>query len=58
MYQKADGTGGAIACSIQSNNYITSTSVAHGLRPVFKLKNEIKITGGLGTSDNPYTLGT
>lgn len=29
-----------------------------GLRPVFHLKSGIKVTGGNGTSDNPYTLGT
>lgn len=34
-------------------------SMCHnGLRPCIKLKhNEIKITGGDGTKDNPYTLG-
>lgn len=30
---------------------------SHGLRPVFILKSGIKITGGDGTSDSPYTLG-
>ena len=28
-----------------------------GLRPVFKLKDNIKITGGSGTESDPYTLG-
>ena len=28
-----------------------------GLRPVFKLKSGIKVTGGSGTSGDPYTLG-
>ena len=31
---------------------------SEGLRPVFTLKPEIKITGGNGTKNNPYTLGT
>ena len=34
-----------------------SAGISYGLRPVFILKPEIKITGGNGTSGNPYTLG-
>ena len=30
---------------------------AYGVRPVLTLKSEIQITGGSGTSSNPYTLG-
>ena len=30
----------------------------HGLRPVFKLNSNIKVTGGSGTESSPYTLGT
>ena len=30
----------------------------YGLRPVFHLKQGIKITGGSGTKTDPYTLGT
>ncbi len=33
-------------------------SITYGLRPVFHLKSNVKITGGNGTSDSPYTLGT
>ena len=40
------------------NGFSSSRSASHGLRPVFTLKPEIKVTGGSGTSDNPYTLGT
>ena len=29
-----------------------------GIRPVFHLKDGIKITGGSGTQSDPYTLGT
>lgn len=29
-----------------------------GLRPVFKLKDTVKVTGGSGSSVDPYTLGT
>ena len=32
-------------------------SKSSALRPVFTLKPEIKITGGSGTENNPYTLG-
>ena len=32
-------------------------STTCGLRPVFKLKPGIKVTGGAGTSSSPYTLG-
>lgn len=34
-----------------------SLSNTKGLRPVFTLKDEVKITGGSGTEDDPYTLG-
>ena len=39
--------------STLSNSYNWS----YGLRPVFTLKNTVKITGGNGTSASPYTLG-
>ena len=31
-------------------------SISCGLRPCFSLKSDIKITGGNGTSDTPYTM--
>ena len=34
-----------------------SAYVNCGLRPVFTLKTNVKVTGGAGTSANPYTLG-
>ena len=34
-----------------------SNSCANGLRPVFTLKSNVKVTGGAGTSTSPYTLG-
>ena len=40
-----------------TRNY-TSDSNTLAFRPVFTLKSGIKITGGSGTSSNPYTLGT
>ena len=30
---------------------------SYGLRPVFKLKDEVIVTGGSGTEEDPYTLG-
>ncbi len=45
------------ACCVMSEN-IYSRSYIHGLRPVFTLKPEVKVTGGNGTESNPYTLGT
>lgn len=35
----------------------SSTDDDAGLRPVFKLKSNVKITGGSGTKEDPYTLG-
>lgn len=47
-----------IAITIMSMGSGENSSVIEsGLRPVFTLKNEVKITGGEGTEENPYTLG-
>lgn len=35
----------------------TAWTPSLGLRPVFSLKPTVKITGGKGTSESPYTLG-
>ena len=44
------------------NDTTTSNTVGYsktcGLRPVFTLKPTVKVTGGKGSSSNPYTLGT
>ena len=37
--------------------YTYSGNDTHGLRPVFTLKSDIKVTGGSGTDEDPYTLG-
>ena len=34
-----------------------SETATCGIRPIFKLKSSIKVTGGNGTSSSPYTLG-
>lgn len=38
------------------NGFSAGYSDAYGLRPCFALKSTIKITGGIGTSGNPYTM--
>ena len=45
-------------CSVYSGGYANSFSSTRGLRPVFHLKSNIKVTGGTGEEGNPYTLGT
>ena len=35
-----------------------SYSIIYGLRPVFRLKSNVKVTGGTGEEESPYTLGT
>ena len=42
---------------VESNNNIQSGGVDNSIRPVFHLKSNVKVTGGSGTSGNPYTLG-
>ena len=52
---------GVNLCSVTPDGntlYTLSASDSYGLRPVFHLKSGIKVTGGSGTSDDPYTLGT
>ena len=54
-------SGGLMAvtlCQIYPNvNACQGNWRAFGLRPVFILKPEVKVTGGNGTSSSPYTLG-
>lgn len=45
-------------CDIRANDTVASYGGNNiGLRPVFILKSEVKITGGNGTKESPYTLG-
>ncbi len=48
---------GAGLCEPRTNDDY-SYSNTYGLRPVFHLKSGIKVTGGNGSSDSPYTLST
>ncbi len=43
-------------CFVRSGGDTYGYSYSYGLRPCFSLKSDIKITGGNGTSDSPYTM--
>ena len=43
-------------CRVQSDGSTYGYSETYGLRPCFSLKSDIKITGGNGTSDEPYIM--
>ncbi len=43
-------------CYVKGDGDADGYSGARGLRPCFSLKSDIKITGGNGTSDEPYTM--
>ena len=45
-------------CSVYGGGSTDSNSYTYGLRPVFHLKSNIKVTGGTGEEGSPYTLGT
>ena len=44
-------------CGINSAGSTSTFGYSYGFRPVIRLKDTIKITGGLGTSGSPYTIG-
>ena len=52
----ADGVYSYYLCSVNSQGYIYGASHEFGLRPCFSLKTDIKITGGDGSQENPYTM--
>ena len=43
------------ASGFASNNGVT---IGRGLRPVINLKSDVEISGGVGTSDDPYVVKT
>ena len=55
-------TGGSLRsynlCRVNSSGSASSISLTNGLRPVFFLRSNIKVTGGTGEEGSPYTLGT
>ena len=44
-------------CFVNGSDNTYSYSGTYGLRPVFLLKSNIKVTGGTGEDGSPYTLG-
>ena len=47
---------GYTVCNVDSGGGARGFSRSSGLRLVFCLKSEIKVTGGDGSEENPYTL--
>ncbi len=43
-------------CTIHNGGNVGGYSYEKGLRPCFSLKTDIKITGGDGSEENPYTM--
>ena len=43
-------------CSARSNGTVYGRTLSYGLRPIFKLKENVLIDTGDGTFDNPYNL--
>lgn len=43
-------------CYVTSNYLINTRSYSWGIRPVSTLKPEVKVSGGKGTSEEPYIL--
>ena len=52
-------SGGASEWILRSAGYLSGTWVAygHGARPVINLKSDTLITGGIGTSSDPFVVG-
>lgn len=57
LYVLNTGEIGIDGLSLINNSGVTiGYSYEHGLRPCFSLKTDIKITGGDGSEENPYTM--
>ncbi len=54
------GWSGAFGWSVYSDGYLSGYNVfrSFGARPVINLKSGIEVTGGDGTSSNPYVIKT
>ena len=61
LYVRTVGSGGNASYCYPVQLYRTISNKGYryinGLRPVFTLKTNVKVTGGAGTSASPYTLG-
>ena len=51
-----DSLGSYYLCNVSSDGSPYGNSASSGLRLVFRLKSGIKVTGGDGSEENPYTL--
>ncbi|MBR1414105.1 MAG: hypothetical protein IJ574_05515 [Bacilli bacterium] len=56
MTLRVDYTINVADVSISGNVSHDNTHIGFGLRPVAYLKSQVKIIGGIGSSDNPYRL--
>ena len=54
--QTAGSSNGYESCYVYSSGTTFGRSQTQGLRPCFSLKHDVKITGGNGTSKDPYTM--
>ena len=52
-----ENTGSGYMCFITSRGTESCKRISAGFFPVFTLKSSVKITGGTGTEEDPYTLG-
>ena len=43
-------------CFVSTTGGVSGDLFSYGIRPCFSLKSDIKITGGNGTSEQPYTM--
>ena len=57
QYQSIGSSSNIELFTVYSDGSRRGYGPSEGLRPVFTLKSNIKITGGSGTSTDPYTLG-
>ena len=58
-YVESDGTYSMVPIYEQLPDFSTRLrAFTCGLRPIFDLKETVKVTGGNGTETSPYTLGT
>ena len=59
FYVRTSGSLGInYLCYVGSDGFTLSYSYEYGLRPIFLLRSNIKVTGGTGEEGSPYTLGT
>ena len=59
-YYFSSGSSSASEFSQDATGYANGINVAsgYGLRPVINLQSDVTISGGVGTSDNPYVVET